>query len=411
MKGCFIGLDLNNSPIYVPWRKIRETHIHILGVTGSGKGVVICLISYQCILAGESIVWFDPKFDNFSPKIMRLAAKKTGKKFHMINLNPEQPPQFNILKDALVHEIEELLVAGFDLISKGSDGDFHRGKEEDAAILAAKLAVKKDACSIPALLSQCLGFDEITKQENFLRKLKKLSGLDVINTSCGLDLVNAIKTGSVIYIVGSTESERVKMLQKMLLIRIMQIIKKQGRSAGTAPIGVVLDEFKHILSPTALTGLGVVRDFNSHFMLAHQSLGDLDSCAGITRAEAEGAVLDNTAIKIIYKLGDADHAEKLSKISGKRSIFVEQVSKGVDENNSESGGWRETHVPLIDVDVITHLPMPSDRESQPSTGVLFGVGKAKIFYVHHIKVSGDMPVPKYAPEYKNDKAINAGDLI
>lgn len=223
--------------------------------------------------------------------------------------------------------------------------------------------------------------------------------------------MDAIQKGHVIYIVGSTENERVKMLQKMLLIRVMQIIKKQDRSQETTPTCVILDEFKHILSPTALTGLGVVRDFNSHFILAHQSLGDLDSCAGITRAEAEGAVLDNTAIKFIYKLGDADHAEKLSRISGKRSIFVEQVSKEVDGNNSESGGWRETHVALIDVDVLTHLPMPSDRNNQPSTGVIFGVDIAKIFYVHHIEASGNIPAPMAAPEYKGDAVTDAGDLI
>lgn len=144
-------------------------------------------------------------------------------------------------------------------------------------------------------------------------------------------------------------------------------------------------------------------------MLAHQSLGDLDSCAGVTRAEAEGAVLDNTAIKIIYKLGNNQHAEQLSRLSGKRSIFIEQANKSLDGNNDESGGWREAHVPLIDTDVLTHLPMPSDRENQPSAGALFGVGEAKIFYVHHIKVNGNMPLPKSAAEYQRD--ASAGALI
>lgn len=276
-------------------------------------------------------------------------------------------------------------------LGKGTDGDFHRGKDEDAAILAAQLAVKNDERSIPSLISQCLSINDITKQENFWRKLRKLGGLDVIKTTNGLDLVEAIKKGAVIYIVGSTENERVKMLQKMLLIRIMQIVKKQDRSKITATTCCILDEFKHLLSPTATTGLGVIRDFQAHFLLSHQSLGDLDSCAGITRAEA-GAVLDNTAIKIIYKLGDAGHAEKLSKISGKRSIFTEQVNKSLGDNNANAGGWRESHIPLIDTDMLTHLPMPSDRENQPSTGALFGVGKAKIFHVHHIKATIDMPI-------------------
>lgn len=153
-KGCFVGLGLNKKPIYIPFKKIRETHIQVMGATGTGKGVLMTLIAYQCILAGESVIWFDPKFDRFSPRVMRMAAKAAGKKFHMINLNPEQSPQFNLLKDTHAHEIEELLVAGFDLIGKGTDGDFHRGKDEDAAILAAQLAVKNDACSIPALISQ-----------------------------------------------------------------------------------------------------------------------------------------------------------------------------------------------------------------------------------------------------------------
>jgi type IV secretory pathway TraG/TraD family ATPase VirD4 len=173
----------------------------------------------------------------------------------------------------------------------------------------------------------------------------------------------------------------------------------------------VLDEFKHVLSPTALTALGVIRDYDAHCLLAHQSLGDLDSCAGITRAEAEGAVLDNTAIKIIYRLGDSSYAEKLSKNSGKKAIFVEQSGKNINENNHSEGGWREVHVPLIDPDVLTHLPMPSDRKGQASVGVIFGVGIARLFHVGYIAVNGNLPPVKIAPLFESKQANNAGDLL
>lgn len=410
-RGCFIGLDLKKAPIYIAWKKIRETHIQIFGSTGGGKGVIMSLIASQSALAGECVIWFDPKNDRYSPKILSAIAKKAGKEFHLINLNPDQLPQFNILANAQAHEIEELLVAGFDLIGKGTDGDFHRGKDEDAAIQASKIAVEENAISIPALIQQCALREDITKQENFWRKLNKLVGLEVINTELGLNLTEAISKGAIIYIIGSTENERVKMLQKMLLVRIMQIIKKQDRSKNLRPICAVLDEFKHLLSPTALTGLGVVRDFNVHFLLAHQSLGDLDSCAGISRAQAEGAVLDNTAIKIIYKIGDSDYAEKLSKNSGKRPIFVEQSNKNLNEENASTGGWRETHVPVIDADVLTHLPMSTDREGQANTGVIFGVGIAKLFHVGHITVLGNAPLPKNAPKYQNISSETSSDLI
>jgi Type IV secretory system Conjugative DNA transfer/AAA-like domain len=410
-KGCFIGLGADKKAIYVAWKKIRETHIQVIGTTGCGKGVLMTLVAYQSILVGESLVWIDPKYDRFSPRILAVAAKQATKSFYLINLNPDQPPQLNPFAGAEAHEIEELLVSAFDLKGKGTDGDFHRGKDEDAAIEASRLAVEKDALSLPELIEVCRSVESITDQENFWRKLGKLGDLNAIKTKGGINLKDAILNGSVIYIVGSTDNERVKMLQKLLLVRINQIIKKQDRFKKHKPTCIVLDEFKHILSPTALTGLGVIRDYDAHCLLAHQSLGDLDSCAGITRAEAEGAVLDNTAIKIVYRIGDSSYAEKLSKNSGKRVIFAEQSGKNLDENNNSEGGWRETHVPLIDPDVLTHLPMPSDRKGQASVGVVFGVGIAKLFHVGHIAVAGNLPPVKIAPLFESKQANNAGDLI
>lgn len=410
-KGCFIGFDSKNKPIYVSWQKIRETHIQIIGTTGCGKGVLLSLIAYQSILAGENLIWIDPKFDRFSPRIMATAAKQARKIFYLINLNPDQPPQVNPFAGANAFEIEEMLVSAFDLKGKGTDADFYRSKDEDAAIEASRLAVEKNALSMPELINVCRSVDSITSQENFWRKLRKLGDLNTINTTGGVNLRDAIINGSVIYIIGSTDNERVKMLQKLLLVRINQIIKKQDRFKRNFPTCIVLDEFKHVLSPTALTGLGVIRDYDAHCLLAHQSLGDLDSCPGITRAEAEGAVLDNTAIKIVYRLGDSSYAEKLSKNSGKKAVFVEQAGKNLNENNLSEGGWRESHVPIIDPDVLTHLPMPSDREGQASVGVLFGVGEARLFHVGHIPTSGNLPNIKVAQKYESESSNNAGDLI
>lgn len=406
-KGCFIGASLDKKAIYIPWQKIRETHIQVLGTTGSGKGVVMSSIVYQSILAGETVVFFDLKHDRFSPRVLFDAAKKAGKNFYLINLNPDQPPQLNPIAGANDYEIEELLVTAFDLKGKGTDGDFHRGKDEDAAIQASKIAIQKNALSIPELIKACRSVEEITAQENFWRKLSKLGDLSVINTKDGLSLETAILSGSVLYIIGSTDNERVKMLQKLLLVRVNQIIKKKDRFKENAPTCLVLDEFKHILSPTALTGLGVIRDFNAHCLLAHQSLGDLDSCAGITRAEAEGAVLDNTAIKIIYRIGDSSYAEKLSKNAGKKRVFVEQTGRVLDKNKRQPGSWKEAHTQLIDMDLITHLPMPSDRKNQASVGMILGVGEAKIFFTGHFQTRGEMPSIVAATEF-SDKSVDYG---
>lgn len=412
-KGCFLGKGAKGSPIYIPWAKLRETHMQILGTTGSGKGVVMSLIASQCTMQKEGIVWFDPKFDRYAPKIISLAAREADKKFHFINLNPDQPAQFNLIAGCNQHEIEEMLVAGFDLRNKGSDGDFYRGKDEDAAILAAKISINEKASSIPELLEVCSQITEITDQENFWRMFKKLASLPVVNTSGGVDLQAAILNGDVIYIVGSCDNERVKMLQKMLLVRVMQIIKKRDRAVKNKSICVVLDEFKYLLSSTALSALGVVRDFDAHFILAHQSLGDLEECAGVSPASAYGAVVDNTSIKILYRINDAIHAEKMAKLSGMKRTFVESTSKNDDETKANSASWREAQKYFVSPDLITHLPIPSDRAKQASVGVLFGIGNAKLLHVGRIDIQAQMPKPVVVCAYQSDdpSALTATDLI
>ncbi len=392
-KGCFVGKDDAGDPIYIAWAKIRETHIQVMGTTGAGKGVWLSAITYQCILAGEGLFWFDPKGDRFSPRLMRAAAKQAGKPFFFIDLNPNQPAQLNLFADARAYEIAELFVAGFDLHSKGTDGDFHRGKDEDAAFRAAELIEAIGDQSISNLIATFMDVESITEQENFWRHFLKLGRLQVFNTNAGVSLTDAVKNGAVVYVVGSTTSHEAKMAQKMVLVRLIQLIVQRDRSGSNCTMAVILDEFKHLLSPAALTALGAIRDFDSHFFLAHQSIGDLNSCPGIEGAEAYGAVIDNTAIKVIYKISDADYADRLSKVGGKVRTHVDSVAKAVHENSVTIGSWQEAHAPLISPDLITHLPMPSDRLGQASVGVIFGVGNAKKFHIGPIPVNGVVPKP------------------
>ena len=229
-----------------------------------------------------------------------------------------------------------------------------------------------------------------------------------MNTKGGLDIADAMSRGDVIYVIGSSDNENVKMVQKMLLVRIMQIIKCRDRLVQHVPACIVLDEFKHLLSPSAFTSLGVVRDFDTHILLAHQSMGDLHACPGIDPAEAHGAVVDNTSVKIVYKIGDDEYAERLARVSGKRRTYVDSSSKQLDDAGASTGSWREDKVHHIDMDLITHLPMPSDRQKQASVGVLFGIGNARTFHVGPIAVFGKMPTPAEAVPYST---TGTGNLV
>lgn len=263
-------------------------------------------------------------------------------------------------------------------------------------MVAAQIAATEDIRSISGLVAACAGRKEVTEAENFWRHLRKLARLDVIDTEAGVDLTELIAQGGVIYVRGTADTEVVKTLQKMVLARVAQIIKARPASDVGKPVCVVLDELKHMLSMPAVTSLGVIRSFGAHFLLAHQSLGDLDGCASIPSVEVRGAVIDNTALKLVYRINDGEYAEWLSKAAGRRRVFVEATAKGADDDKSQ-GGWREQHIQYLNPDLLTHLPLPSDRPGQASTGVLLGWGNARLFHIGHLPAKGEMPVPLEAP--------------
>lgn len=92
-------------------------------------------------------------------------------------------------------------------------------------------------------------------------------------TSDGPNLKEKIQAGAVLYIECRAGNEAITMAQKLLLLRILQIIK--GRKNKKRSVAVILDEFKYMLSPAALMALGLMRSSNCHCLLAFQALGDL----------------------------------------------------------------------------------------------------------------------------------------
>lgn len=399
--GCFLGLDLDDKPIYVEWGKILKSHIQVLGNSGCGKGMVVTSILCQSIMKGVSVMMIDPKFDRFSSRIFRDFAKRSGKDFVFINLNPDQPPQFNILAGVSQHEFQDLIFSAFDLNPMGTDGDYHRSLDEKAAIAVSKVAARLNSPSVKDLIRECSTIKDITDQKNFWNKLCKLGDLEAINTNEGINLENAIKNGATIYVAGSITNQQSKMAQKMVLVRFTQLSIKKDRIKDTFDSTIVLDELKHSMCKVVTDNLGAIRDFDTNLILAHQSMGDLLSCPGISPEEAVGAVVDNTSIKLIFKQGDTGYAEKLSKLSGKKKIYIDQVDKRVDDLGQTSGSWREAQVPVIDSDVFTNLPIPN-RNNPAAVGVVIGLDTAKEFYIGQIPAYGELPLAVPAQPCKSD---------
>jgi hypothetical protein len=369
-KGIFVGLDDHRKPVYVPWDDYNTTHLQVVGTTGAGKGVMTTMMLIQCALHGQRVIIFDPKNDKHAPSVIALAAKEAGLPFHLIDLRPETPPQVNPFNSSTYSEMKELLITTFDLADTGGTADFYRLLDRRAA-----RDVIRRAGSNPTIKRMLEVADEspfITDEDGvaFQEKLTEMTELDAIDTNDGPNLPELISTPGFLYIIGNVRSVESLQCQKLVLLRILQIIEKRPEAlADRLPIALMLDEFKYILSPPALQALGTVRDKNCHLTLAHQSIGDLEECKGLDPAAVRGAVLENTGIKFIYRAKTFQTAEWASDLSGTiiaktRRTDIQQAAFG-----AATAQYSEVERALLTVNDIYAMPK--------LVGMLFGVGIAK----------------------------------
>jgi hypothetical protein len=408
-KGIFIGLEdgRKRKPVYIPFKQLSQTHMQVLGASGSGKGISLALIGAQLIQVGESVIVFDPKGDGRLPVVLSDAAEQAHVPFIHLDLQPDSVAQFNLLSGASTSEIEELLIAGLGLSPSDGDGNYYRGIDQDAAEQLSKLDNGGKDWTLRSLYAAAQADKNFEKADNFLRRLRQVSDLPAIATSHDLDLAGKVEAGVVIYIRGSVDNHRVKTLQTMLLIRILQVIKK--RPTGSRDVALILDEFKHLLTSVSLDALGVVREMGCHAILAHQSLGDLGACPGLTRTDVEPVVGDNTTIKLVFRINDETASKSFAAKSGLQRTHVESVRE-LDEDSNVKRSWAEAQQTRMSEDMFTHLHRPSEGATPVAAGVLFGVGLAKLIAIAPLETFGEL-IPPVAAEVEECVSLGNGEEL
>ena len=384
--GFFLALNEKDKPIY--WLEKTLPHIQVCGMTGSGKGVFLSSIVAQCAKKGEVIVINDPKNDEFLPHAAYRASIDANTSYQYIDLR-KSSYQFNLFEDAGPEEIEELLLAGFELGDKGEASDFYKLADREMAHFVAQNLVKGQTAE--NFYTEHHEF--LTKQAaGFAGKFRELADIKAVNAANGLSFKEIIKSGGVVYIVGSMRNAKIIRIQKMLLVRLIQLAEARDRISGELkPICVVLDELKYHLSRTALEALGAARDKGLHMVMAHQSLADLKDCPKDLEPDAViGAVFENTKIKLVYRVEMPETAEIFAEKSGDIGIDVEtrliERSLSLAESVSSERRVSQTETNLIEKNIFLTLPK--------RCGVLFGVGLPKMVYTSPYQAKKDINAVK-----------------
>lgn len=388
-KGFFLGLNADKKPIF--WDRGSLPHVQVVGTTGAGKGVVLSMLAAQCLTRGEAVFYLDPKDDEWAPHVLAYVAGELEKSFQLVDLRPSAGPQLNPLANASADEIYELFLAGFSLSEKGTDADFYRLADRQAAKRMAAAAAE-GGLTAAQLLTE---FGEELRQSapGFSGYLQEMAELPAVNAGrTGLDLEKIVADGGAVYVVGSMRNAAVLRMQRMLLVKLIQLAERRDRTIG-APrqVCIVLDELKYHISRPALEALGAVRDKGVHLVLAHQSLADLRDCPADLNPDAVvGAVMENGKVKIVYRVEDPDTAEWLARKSGiiQADTEVRRVTRGVGlvETVDPERQIREAETFFIDTNQILNL--------HPGQAVLYGAGLPQFLHTSPIRCEKTRLAPK-----------------
>lgn len=390
-----MGIGSDGRPVHIPVSVARK-HLQLLGETRNGKTVAASVLLAQCALLQETVLILDPKADKHAPGVMKAAAERAGVPFVYIDLRPDQPPQFSPLSGASPSEVEELLISCFDLASKGTDADVYR--VEDRA--AARKLARSGAASFTEMVAIGINDESITDARKFWEDLQELAEHPVIQTSEGWRLEEWIGRPAVVYIAGSTRHDNTIRLQKLVLLRLLQLIDKYGAAEDASWSALFIDEFKYLLAPGTLRALGTIADRNCHLLISHQSLGDLRDVAGLDPDAVYGAVVVNTGLKLFYKTNDPKTATWGAQLSGQIPTFSESISK--NPAATSPGAYQERTRPLIDENMLLALP--------PLTGMLYGAGVAKLMCVHYLPKAVEPPSVVPAPPARQNALIVDGPI-
>ncbi|MEQ1106306.1 type IV secretory system conjugative DNA transfer family protein [Acinetobacter ursingii] len=400
--GFFLALDEKDKPIY--WAEKILPHIQVCGMTGSGKGVFLGSITAQCAKKGEPVFIIDPKDDEWFPHVTYSASKDAKTSYHFIDLR-KSSYQFNLFEDASPEEIEELLLAGFELADKGEAADFYKLADREMAHFVAHNLVKGQTAE-----------DFYAEQHEFLNKqaagfagkFRELTDIKAVNAVNGLSLKDIIKSGGVVYIVGSMRNAKIIRIQKMLLVRLIQLAEARDRISGDLkPICVVLDELKYHLSRTALEALGAARDKGLHVVMAHQSLDDLRDCPKDLEPDAVvGAVFENTKIKLVYRVEMPETAEIFAEKSGDIGVDVEtrlvERSLSLAEEISSERRVSRSEANLIEKNIFLTLPK--------RCGILFGIGLPKMVHTSPYQAEKDIKAVKTEDQNRDTEDTDLNEI-
>ena len=374
----FLGMGPDGHAVHIHQALWRNSHVDIVGMTGSGKGILAGVLLTQAVRQGEAVVVIDPKDDEYAPRVMERAAREARVPFCYLDLMGETA-QWNPLQGKTADEIEELLVASLGLGERGTEADFYRLNDRRAAREFAQLY---DDEPLPILLDTFRSRPVARKATKFIEDMEEIAATPSARAEEGLDIAQAIAEGAVVYVRGSPRHSRILKLQKMFVLSVIQHCERRDREEARQ-VCLFLDEFRYLASAPVLEALASIRDKRAHLVLAHQTVNDLRNVSGdLDPEQVVSSVTENCGLKFSYQVNDPDTALWLARMSG--NILVDDEVRSLETNTvlaereQDVRRLRQAERYLVDTNMLQSLP--------PRCAVSYGNGLARFVFTSPVPV-------------------------
>lgn len=384
----------------LPWNKhifisdkMRSLHVDITGTTGTGKSQsMIFPWVYQDIKRGKGAVIIDAKGDlDFYRKLYTYHKKYNDKdqEIKLVNLaDPDFSNTYNPLFRGNAIELKDRIMDSFHWSE-----EFYKTRSESTLLtllqaiediekritfhdlyllLTEKKAVRKlrDMVNSDFLKSQLANkiiddFDSVNKECSGLINnidLMAHGGIDKIvnNYESDIDLLESYKNNDIVYFTLPTNliGETARAFGKMLLMDLRSTAGyiEQYADVKKKFYPVFIDEFAEFAIQEFVSWLNKARSSGFAIHMAHQSLGDLEQVNDAFVKQ----VIDNSNIKMVFRVNDKDTAENFSGQLGTYTTMkeTERVSKSlITESEDFVGSLREVEKFICNPNTIKNLEM------------------------------------------------------
>jgi hypothetical protein len=334
MKPILLGHGAGGGPVELSPAD-RETHMHVIGSSGSGKSKFLEQMMRGDLANGQGFCLIDPHGSLYQDVLNYCSHKVLNREIVLLNLSePTQILGFNPFKRAggdvsiqvdrqiraIMHAwgvpntdqtptLERTLRLIFTtLVDLGLP--FHAAQHmlnfqsgEIRARFIEKISsplIRAEWEELIALRPKDWRAEMMSAKNRLLRLLTSENLTRFLNAElCGIDLAEIIEKGKVLLVnlapSPSLSEENGRVFGSLLLNEFFEVARRRAASSGTKlkPYYLYLDEFQTFVSLDVANMLDQVRKYKLFTILSHQRFGQLDE-------DLTDAVLTNCRIKAVF---------------------------------------------------------------------------------------------------------------